>query len=796
MNLSMFKRLPVLLLFFTIIHFVVVVNEAVANETVANKTAVVMVNGLEEGIDLSPYLEYIEDSDFSITYDDIESGKVENLWQLNKKNIFVGENENSRYWFRIHIQFAKDIQLKQAVLALPPHARIFSKLKLWLPTGKVDPNSVRHILTGASLAYDTRDIDNRYFGFRIPIVDEELIVVGWSDNTKWGPPAMLPFVLQSTSEFVSDSNSALDIITAFYVIMLVQILYNLCLCIALREPIYGVYSLGLICAISVCAVIDGSILGLNAGNWEYNTLIVRANTFAILTFNLMFVWMSLNTGKMPRLLSKVYVALVMVGGLGVLYSVYVTQFGGSVATFLSLYFYMVPVFIVSIITFGIVKREIIAWYLMIAELVMYSGWVGFGLMTEGEISYSRTFHWGLHWGYAGESLLLALVLAARTRLVQRSAINSLKKYESLFENSFEGRFIYSMEKQSIKCNRAFEVLMEYSEGDELSLELKELLLNSDVTDYELRLIKKNNTEKEEGVWVSINTQLRKDKNEKDFSIEGVVTDISERKLRELAESRNIIGEGIAQAKSQFFASMGHEFKAPLNAVLVYAGLAKRQDVSEEKRVRALESITKSGNHLVTLINNVLDLSKIEADKISIETSSLSDAELLDDVDGIVSSDNSEVKNNVEPKNNSEPKHNTLYRNVETLSLLSHSKILLVDDDEYSINILTSYLSPYSPNIWFASDGEEAVAKIKCQPFDIVVTDFYLPKIIGSLVIKALREDKVNSDAIIICITGSTSADNIKEIYAAGVDLHLPKPISSSDFIDSLCQQIGEKVLKM
>jgi len=295
-------------------------------------------------------------------------------------------------------------------------------------------------------------------------------------------------------------------------------------------------------------------------------------------------------------------------------------------------------------------------------------------------------------------------------------------------------------------------------------------LNSEVTDYELRLSKKNK-EKEDGVWVSISTQFKKDNNEKDVFIEGVVTDISERKLRELAESRNMISEGLAQAKSQFFARMGHEFKTPLSAVLVYAGLAKRQDVSEEKRVRAIESITKSGNHLVTLINDLLDLSKLEADKCSIEISSVSN-------------------------NNAKPKNNGIVKNLETLSILSNSKILLVDDDEYSINILTSYLSPYSSDISVASDGEEAVAKIKCQRFDIVVTDFYLPKIIGPLVVKALRADKINSGAIVICMTGSTSADNIKEVYDAGVDLHLAKPVSSNDFIDSLCQQIDQKELKM
>ena len=104
----MINCLRVLLLIFTTLPFDVVSNETIPNETIANETPVVMVDSLEETIDLSPYLEYIEDSDFSITYEDIANGTVESLWQLNKKKVFIGENINSRYWFRINIKFLKE----------------------------------------------------------------------------------------------------------------------------------------------------------------------------------------------------------------------------------------------------------------------------------------------------------------------------------------------------------------------------------------------------------------------------------------------------------------------------------------------------------------------------------------------------------------------------------------------------------------------------------------------------------------------------------------------------------------
>jgi len=97
----------------------------------AIESPVAQITNLDESFDLVPYIEYIEDADHSVTYEELNLGKFEERWQTNKEATFVGRNVQSRYWFRVHIQFAKDIQLEQAVLALPPHARIFSKLKLF-----------------------------------------------------------------------------------------------------------------------------------------------------------------------------------------------------------------------------------------------------------------------------------------------------------------------------------------------------------------------------------------------------------------------------------------------------------------------------------------------------------------------------------------------------------------------------------------------------------------------------------------------------------------------------------------
>jgi PAS domain S-box-containing protein len=73
-----------------------------------------------------------------------------------------------------------------------------------------------------------------------------------------------------------------------------------------------------------------------------------------------------------------------------------------------------------------------------------------------------------------------------------------------------------------------------------------------------------------------------------------------------------------QAKSDFLAKMSHELRTPLNAILGYAQILKREGVPRERVLLGLDTIEQSGQHLLTLINDILDLSRIEAGKLDLD----------------------------------------------------------------------------------------------------------------------------------------------------------------------------------
>ncbi len=126
----------------------------------------------------------------------------------------------------------------------------------------------------------------------------------------------------------------------------------------------------------------------------------------------------------------------------------------------------------------------------------------------------------------------------------------------------------------------------------------------------------------------------------------VKEDISERKRMEdalrqateaameaqqAAEDAQRVSDAANQAKSQFLANMSHELRTPLNGILGYAQILKMQRQLTEFQQKGIDIIERSGRHLLNLINDVLDISKIEARKIELTPTPFLFAAFLSDI---------------------------------------------------------------------------------------------------------------------------------------------------------------------
>jgi PAS domain S-box-containing protein len=123
---------------------------------------------------------------------------------------------------------------------------------------------------------------------------------------------------------------------------------------------------------------------------------------------------------------------------------------------------------------------------------------------------------------------------------------------------------------------------------------------------------------------------------KTVGLVGVSRDITdEKRAREELAQAKAAAEAASEAKSRFLANMSHEIRTPMTAVLGFAELLAEADCSEKERSDYVATIQESGKALLQLIDDVLDLAKIEAGRIALAPVDCSPRRVVDEVAGLL-----------------------------------------------------------------------------------------------------------------------------------------------------------------
>jgi len=96
-------------------------------------------------------------------------------------------------------------------------------------------------------------------------------------------------------------------------------------------------------------------------------------------------------------------------------------------------------------------------------------------------------------------------------------------------------------------------------------------------------------------------------------------DLEKLRLAEKAKVERDAAEAASRAKSEFLAHMSHEIRSPLTGILGFAKLASDTQVSDKERFEFIDIIKKSGDHLLRVVNDILDLSKVEQGRLEVES---------------------------------------------------------------------------------------------------------------------------------------------------------------------------------
>ena len=158
-----------------------------------------------------------------------------------------------------------------------------------------------------------------------------------------------------------------------------------------------------------------------------------------------------------------------------------------------------------------------------------------------------------------------------------------------------------------------------------------LFRTGEVPDMEFRILRQDGSPR---TLASASKMLRDSEGE--ISYFGVVQDISDGKLQQqmLIDAKEE-AERANRTKSEFLSSMSHELRTPMNAILGFTQLLQLDSSLTAKHKQAIEEIHRAGNHLLELINDVLDLSQIESQRLELLIEEISLASIIDETETLI-----------------------------------------------------------------------------------------------------------------------------------------------------------------
>lgn len=114
---------------------------------------------------------------------------------------------------------------------------------------------------------------------------------------------------------------------------------------------------------------------------------------------------------------------------------------------------------------------------------------------------------------------------------------------------------------------------------------------------------------------------------------------------DMAETASKQAEAASQAKSDFLANMSHDIRTPMNAIVGITGLMEHEEGLSDKLLNYIEKVQLSSKHLLGLINDILDMSRIESNEVTLNVESVSLAQQIGQIDSMIRAQTNEHKQN-------------------------------------------------------------------------------------------------------------------------------------------------------
>jgi PAS domain S-box-containing protein len=237
---------------------------------------------------------------------------------------------------------------------------------------------------------------------------------------------------------------------------------------------------------------------------------------------------------------------------------------------------------------------------------------------------------------------------AKTDDINKQLTENEKKYRTLFEESNDTIFITDLDGQVEEISPACEALLgctreqalrlnalaAYANSTERKVFQETMLKHGMVKNFEVTLNRVDNKE----IDTLISATIRYDDGGNVLGFQGIIRDITSHKQAEIQRLRALefktakeLAEAANKAKSVFLANMSHELRTPLHGILGFAQRLEKDASLTESQHQGIEIIYRNGEHLLMLLNDILDFTKFETNTIELHTQQFALPSLLQQI---------------------------------------------------------------------------------------------------------------------------------------------------------------------
>jgi len=602
----------------------------------SNNEKILIVDDTSQEVALKNCFTFIEDKTTLLTISDVIHKHSSEFKPTLNDELNFGMTE-STFWVRLNLKNISKHTRKILIVIPNPDLNF---LDLYQTTGDT---LIKSFKTGQNKKFIERDLKHRFFAFEIQLLSNKVYTIYIKANNE-GDSLFIPLSINSYRFFIENDQFNLLFNGIIFGLFLFIIIFNLFLFFTIKDKVYLYYSLYILFITLYLFNLEGlshEFLWSNLPWWSNRSIVffVGIGSWFLLRFTQSFLDKK-ELGKINNTIINILIPInIVLAFLTFLNNTFLLIALNSLLILGCLNFlYVICLGIISIF----VKKNRSSIYFLLGFISILLGALLFVLNTFNFISNNFILLHSMKLGLVVQALFLAFAVVDSFRRMQRSIQRELEKLSIVASETDNLVMIYDNSGSLLWKNTSLEKIFGYEINEQESAEAIEHIQNdNNFHSFLEKCFKKKDSEifefeliSKQGVRIWMQTTLtpivsKAGNIEKVISISHNISKLKETETH-LIKARDKAEES-DKLKSAFLSNMSHEIRTPISIISGLSDIMLEDPTVDAQKKEYLNYIKNNIHKLVRLIDDIIEISKIEAKKINIDISECNINKLLNEI---------------------------------------------------------------------------------------------------------------------------------------------------------------------